>query len=432
MTNIIPYTASPPFNSENLTALKDFSIRSERKEPLHFVGREDLLQITEAKLREARTDTKPDSDGIFLQGAPGAGKTAFLKHLRTRYQDDVVRVVHIEAEDLSNSLDFVSKFYDESHTPVHGGRVRNIGIRVGSALVQAGIRWETIEPSVMDQLGQGVSAWTIIGRLQPEDSSVVFLVCIDEAQRIERDPGSQRNKLAVNLNGANTGRLKVLPVFAGLSDVKSKLSDIGIFRGADRFIPLGALLQDECGEAIGAFFDNADFDLSQRVARANKERIIEALSVASEGWPRHLLCYMKALAQAIVQDQACDIPSGTIDLDAVLDHGHTLRIDYAEDRLDEANLGKFEEVLMDVTSQSPQHHLFLERLEGLANERGIAGADFAHHLDQAIHCGVLERESRRKGTRHVRFPVPSFRTFIMCRGDRQDTLESMREEMRRH
>ena len=316
----------------------------------------------------------------------------------------MVRVVHIEAEDLSHPFDFVSKFYDESHTPVHGGRVRNIGIRVGSALVQAGTRWEKIEPSVMDQLGQGISAWTVIGRLQPEDSSVVFLVCIDEAQRIERDRGSQRNKLAVNLNGANTRRLKVLPVFAGLSDVKSKLSDIGISRGAGRFIPLGALLQDECEDAIGTFFDNADFDLSQRVA----------------------------LAQGIVQDHERNIPSGTIDLDAVLDHDHTLRIDYAEDRLDEANLGRFEEVLMDVTSQSQQNLLLLDHLKALANERGIADADFDHQLDQAIHCGVLERAGRIKGTKYVKFPMPSFRTFITCREDRQDTLESMHEEMRRH
>ena len=75
-------------HSPNLTGLSDFVGSTDREPALFFVGRQDVLgQIKrdlERRLRHWRAGREGAWQGgtWLIQGAPGAGKTALLSHLK--------------------------------------------------------------------------------------------------------------------------------------------------------------------------------------------------------------------------------------------------------------------------------------------------------------------------------------------------------------
>lgn len=66
-------------------AVGDFAERSDRDEPLRFVGREALFRTLERRLRNTRKAGKTLSNGLFIKGAPGAGKSTFLAEVQKRF-----------------------------------------------------------------------------------------------------------------------------------------------------------------------------------------------------------------------------------------------------------------------------------------------------------------------------------------------------------
>ena len=420
---------NPP-DADAIEALREFAASSDRIAPLRFVGRQDLLEDVELQLRATRDKGKSISNGIFIQGAPGAGKTAFLEEIKGRYkEEESACAIWMGAGSLSNLARFIGYFYDPEEMRVKSTR-KKLAFRLGWDNWQVGFDWESIEPSVVQRLQEGVDVWSIIKAVSGSRANHTFIVCIDEAQRVRRDKDSEENTLAVDMHDGDTGSMKVLPVFAGLGDTPQKLNDAGVSREAKDYVNLGALSYEEGVEASEALFDHADFKIRDSFSREDREQVCQAIAIACEGWPRHLHCYLRSFASAIVQDCDRARPTRRIDLDEVFDEGHALRVRYADRRVETADIEDFEGPLMAVAEGSVEQGEFLvDDLRAAALEQGIEREEFRDCLGKSIHCGILERAGSMNGVNLYRFPIPSFHTFMANRKDYARTLANMRREL---
>ena len=387
--DLISFT-NPP-EGEALAAVRDFARRSERVAPLRFVGRDDLFEEVESQVRSTQAQRRSQSNGIFIQGAPGVGKSCFIEALEGVYRDSTVEVLNIEAETLSSPREFVSCFYKH----MEKGKLRNQGgalalsVEVGDARVSAS--WKRAKQSVTEDLANGASVWEVIGEVCEDARDRVFLVCVDEAQRIEADAGSRRNRIGVSMHGAKTGDIKVVPLFAGLGDTSLRLREIGISREPKDFVRLSTLSEGESFEAAEAFFEHDAFDIEQSLSREDRDTMARSFAIASEGWPRHLHCYLRTLAEAIVKDCDLVVSTGQIDFDAVLERGHDLRIGYARKQLRSIQSDAFRFACMDVAGASEEGQaLSVLDLKAAARQRGSSKAQIEKYYDQAVHCGVVE------------------------------------------
>ena len=423
--HIIRY--KPSFSDEAIEELRAFSNRSDRDDPLQFVGRNDLFENVESKIQRVNQTGTSRSNGLFLKGAPGSGKSAFLRELVRRYGDsDTVCAVWTGVDQLTHPVSFLTSLMERDVLEAkEGGRSVQIG---GVSWLPASVTWSSRKTSIIEDVNNGVPVWSIIRSLCDNSATdTVFLLCFDEAQRIEPDEGHDFNRIAVNIHDGNTGQVKVVPVFAGLSDMPNKLKNVKVSRSPDGFTPMPVLSEQERIEAVRKFFTYEKFDMTGQFQTDGKDRIVRSIASASEGWPRHLHCYLKSLAAAIVEDLHRPQPLGQLDLGRVLEAGHEHRIDYAVERLDAANLYEFEEVLMNAAEHSSEPELGYKRLKEGAADLGMETSEFKENLETAISCGILEQSGSKNGDNQYRFPIPSFHTFMANRKEIDLTLKHMEE-----
>ncbi len=423
-------------DAENLAALQGFLRRDDRDEPIAFVGRHGFVEKVRHRLARTREVRHSLSNGLFIQGAPGAGKTALLQHLGQVFgTDENTTIVFVEVDAFSEPLSFVAEFLRAytrtSNISDIAGRSKGAATKAGVdlRLAQLGRDWVEQRQSIAELVNQGLSIWDVLSDTLEPPRDHTFILLVDETQRITEDSPGQGNKIAKRLHGGLTGHVTTLPVFAGLSDMAQALDRVGISRVAETIHALPALSAGESQEAVRAFIENESLGLRETFRLEDREVIIQALARASEGWPRHLHCYLKALGEAIVQESSRRKPRGTIDLNAILDAGHILRIDYCESRMRAAGLKKYARALIDMArrTQSDEvlNHQEIERTA--IRTYGLSATEVEQHFDRAVHCGILEIDLNHgvDGDR-VRFPMPSFANYLRAGGNRPKTLEALR------
>ena len=404
-----------------------FSRRSDRDDPLVYVGRDDLFDIVDDHLTNTQRAQKTLSNGVFLKGAPGAGKSAFLSQIEKKYanQNDI-RVVIVEGESLSNHVRFVSAFYSEAVS--RKLKRDSTNFTIGTSGVNFGADWKDIRQYVHSELNQGCSVWEAIHVLLGEEAKhSTFIVCIDEAQRIKADQGQNTNAVGVQIHGGKTEGIRLMPVFAGLNDTPARLNKAGISREAKSYEALLRLSHEESKTYVKAFFNEASLNMRGKFHENDIENIAETIAVASEGWPRHLHCYQDALAHTLYESVCSE--RNAIGLDAIIHRGNEARIAYAESRLDSAELTEFESVLFEVSKRANKNELSFRDLKEMSFAEGLTREEFQGVLRSAVHCGVIQQCGSHEGVNLYEFPIPSFFTVMRNMKDKERTLADMNREL---
>lgn len=412
-----------PIAPEALSNLASFGKQKDRAAPPAFVGRTEIIEDVEECLRNMQGEGVSSSCGILVSGPPGSGKTSLLHRLCELYGKSIVVPVRISGEDLTRPHLVAAAVLKAAGVPPNElGRSAGMkwGLGLGKTISIARTN-QTDTPAT--RLARQESLWDVVSDMVDVPPETKFLLLVDECQRVERDPDSRHNLIAAQMNDARTGDLKVLPVFAGLSDTKVRLAEAGVSRLAEPSHTLGLLSEEEVREAMAAFFDHELFGVRDAVAPVDRASIAGTLVKASERYPRHLHCYLRGLAAELSRG------AGVIDMDRALDQGHQDRTVYNYDRVQAAQLGHFAKTLAEAAGT-----LLDEFGEFAADELVGLAARQRHPLDEgqaraaigrAIHSGVLEVSPHRPES--LRTPIPSMLTYLEANRDAQAALRRFRE-----
>lgn len=323
--------------------LAELARRSDREKPYAFVGRR-----AERAHFQQRTEQLPPYDGgaggtTLITGAPGAGKTALKDQAVMDFKEAHPSAVEIKVpsdstepphEGMRRFLRQVAHHLVASPDP--SGPEGKVSTEVKGEVNVAVAKGAASESTTYGVLGnpttfQDISATAFKrGEGQPRfGPSSCLLVTMDEAQNVK--PGTWPAHL---LNQAHLqDELPIQVICAGLSDTEDAFDNAGISRPADgHHLRLGPLTSKEASESVVHAvqpLENLGLDLgpggrplAECAARIAKE---------SDGWPKHLHCYMKAMFQQL---KAMPRPSlGLVDLKAVVAAGNKARRTYYDARI---------------------------------------------------------------------------------------------------
>lgn len=391
----------------------------ERDTPLVFKGRTRILARIKRLVRELKQPTFNTNRSLahVIQGAPGAGKTSLLSELERQCTDEKldIRTIRISGKDLKSTNSFIGAMltgFDEAinelttKTTVKRGGGINLEAAKGelSSEREYGSKLESVNFRTV---------WEVLEQVLGRDK--VILLCIDEAQTIRDDERTGTNPILLDFHVGGTGRLRIIPVFAGLNDTSQILSGLGMSRLTDDLVfHLSSLSKQESEDVVLGTLNHVPFGLADRITVEDKTLIATSLRIASDRWPRHLHYYVQGVLREVLEDQERDLPANRIDLNRVLEHGHDARVTYY-DRRAQLLRDDFIEDLMNAVTNNPSN---LEK-----RELGGTEEDF----DDAIHYGLLETEGLG-AKKSINVPIPSLRTFLICRGDFEQTKRSFRQQ----
>ena len=434
----------PYIDSEKRANLGYFVDRLDRTPPPIFVGREDVISQVKRMVSNCRVNSEPaDCFTLVIQGVPGAGKTSLLTEIEKRLGrekegqtkvDDSLVVVNFSGEMFSNELLIahgIIEAYTGEHLDDHAINAPYLSARGKLPVFEATRQTETTARNLEDQIRSAGGLWQpVVNITSINEADTVCLLLIDEAQNIPSSHSmTEKNNIVMNLHGGSrsTRGLKIVPVFAGLSDTESVLASRGISRIDDgACIHLGALTQGEAEELVSRWIRYEPFGLDDKFAESDIFRLSKMIAVASEGWPRHTNTYLKELGRAIL-----DLSEGelTVDLDKVFDRGNDRRMAYYGNRIATGGLGLYEKVIRDAAQKTSDGIVELDSLLEIAIQNyQFTLPDVQRLNDRAVHAGVLEPISYLDRSR-FKFPVPSFFTYVKNDSDTDRFKAIMRKQM---
>ena len=445
MTNEILALNRPYIDDEARANLRSFISAQDRATPPIFVGREEIIEAIVNDVSECRTNT--DEARCFtrvIHGAPGAGKTSLLTEIRHRLRGEKgsvgpLTVVPLARDKLSEkpsvAVEFINAYRgsplnirkDGSSTTTFKFGFKGTGVEHQSV---------TAENTIDEQMQSLGGPWlTILENTSVDQEENVFLLLIDESQNIMGDESNLtgKNTIVTNLHAGflETNGLKIVPVFAGLSDTESVLADRGISRlPRSSSIHLGALTQDETEELVSKWMRHDEFGFEDLFSDTDIRRVSQMIAVASEGWPRHANGYLAELARSVLEHGDGD--ELTIDLNEVFERGHNDRLAYYQKRLTTAKLGGYARAIRDAAQRSTDGIVELATLHAIAEENyRIPSSEVGTLHYKALHSGVLESATDGDEER-FKFPIPSFFTYMHLGRDPAKFNAKMREQLTEH
>ncbi|MCY4655991.1 MAG: ATP-binding protein [Gammaproteobacteria bacterium] len=313
MANDIPLNRE--LRDEEIIQIDQFLEFKDRSDPLVFVGRQTLIDHVIKQTQRLRGEALPESCAIVVRGAPGAGKTSLLKKIaqelsRTEQYHDVL-VIELGTRHLNNPALCIESFMlgmDFKYAKNGLSREERDHWRNGTTgFVSHEEKWIRQSDSVVARLNSEQSTvWSELKRLLDVVTDHVFVVLVDEAQRIQPDRNSNVCEIACNLNDAQTQGIKILPVFAGLSDTRLILSKVGVSRVAegktrqDNSVRDFSLERLSYAESHRFMFDSLKLlGIVDVMDDEDRESMIQQCSLASDGWPRHLHHYLQSCVRHI-------------------------------------------------------------------------------------------------------------------------------------
>ena len=420
MTTQIPL--SRPLSENAKAALDKFYEDGERESPLKFIGRGSLLKRIANRLGHVVGGSKPARNPMVIEGPPGAGKSALLEEMARRNECDEVMPVRLMGQDLSHPLVVAGAFIaaagkdpftlgekTQEQTQGKVGEASFIGMSHGTSTTQG---------PLASLVGQGYSMWTVIKSVTQAPSHSAFLVLIDEAQTVEPKENGKANPILFNMQHGHTDNVNCVLVFGGLEGTITALFDAGASPRLTRsVIRLDGFSGSECKQAIDAFFEHQPFELESAIALKDRQAMRRDIRIASEHYPRHVNCYLAALAHQL---------SGggeAVNWDDVLDLGHWMRIEFCDGLLNQIKGRGLGDVLHHVAESHFESQSI--SLADIANSAQECGVDESPDeiVQLAVHCGVLSAVKKKHDQYH--FPLPSMRTYL-CHKDEDQCLAAMR------
>ena len=390
----------------------------DRGEEPCFVGRTDLFELIDLMV-EAACGGERDSRTAVISGAPGAGKTAFVRELKRRWKDEAV-VIELLPHEMT-PYDLFARTANAVGSSVQEERERRIdvkgGLKIPGVELGAGGTETTTLPGD-DELTErtlGVP-WELLkerfGKHMGGDRPLLLLC--DEAQTLDPDKEATRAMVRSLHRGDldETTPIPVVPVFAGLADTRKTLNDCGLTRiTANNHVPVGRLAPKECKEYALKVLRHLDAEGTQRELSRWADWFVDSC----DGWPKHLRCQMDAVARDMLRADTARLAS--LDAERIAQASSDERNTHYGERLE--------------ATDAPQHRVLFDRLASAANEPGGApilaliklanayGEDEGWPLDgeamveSAVHAGILQT-SPNAPDRYV-CPIPSLAKWLSGR-----------------
>lgn len=425
--------------------LDRFVSDKDRNLPPIFVGREEILESIRKDVESCRENSnRQASYTSVIQGAPGAGKTSLLAEIEKQvtrggrgwFDRKATVVVNMTGGELSNDASVANRFikiYNKEPPNFRTEETTSAKVK-GDALVLGGeASSATREKALEQQIQSAGGVWEVIAeQTQVNKAKTVFIFLIDEAQNIESGDSSieAKNKIAMSLHEGfqSTAGIKIVPIFAGLSNTASVLRSNGVsrLRVGDPTL-LESLTQDESKELVSSWMQYDGFEFDNLFTHSDIARVSSMIAVASEGWPRHAYSYLRGIGQAVLEQQ--DKNNSEINLDEVFERGHAERFSYYRSRVASADLEEYASTISDAAKESTNGVVTRKQLFDLAeNKHRIPVDEYRQSHRDAIQAGILELVSADDETK-LFFPIPSLFTYMQCDRDEQEFKKRMREQM---
>ncbi|MCY3838569.1 MAG: ATP-binding protein [Gammaproteobacteria bacterium] len=271
-----------------------------------FAGRDEECERIEQAVRES-SDGRDQTVFRIIQGAPGAGKTSLLTHLRGQASENRI-YVPLRHRDLVST-----EAVDARIETVLKGRDRAWATGARWALQGAGRAFRAGD--VADEAARRMRCHLA--------ENLELVLTLDEGQAVRESA----HQVLLDLHATGFGRPCTLLV-AGLSHTADVIGSInGISRPSDRAVlNLTALSADECAESTREMLAALCVDAESAVCREAELRIARI----SHGWPQHLHGAQVALLEQLLGN---DGDLGQVDYAKVREESDRRRIDYYEARL---------------------------------------------------------------------------------------------------
>ena len=406
-------------------ALQDFAEDRDRGKARYFVGRTEIINRITRDLKRClknqgiRSDNWSDQTTV-LQGAPGAGKSALLEHLKTELPQRIqsaqpLRFCQLSTKDLASDPSWQKKLAEA----LKPGSKQQLEI-TESVQLQGGLNTGFLQAGGQVTEHKPLLTWDrLLTRYQtkPQDFHPVILL-IDEIQNVpEQDPQSPE---AATLRGfhENPCQLPVFPVYGGLGYSEDRLKALGLSRlTMERVTTLPRLPPEDCQLAVARFLDDPEFGI--QYLNKHQQYWQTQIATLSNGWPQHLTICLKALANAIAQTPRHELD--TIDAGNVVRDIQTGKHHYYQGRLrnrklqDQAKLAGIGVILVARHEQIDIAGLG-DKLETIAGHLGQQQPGFALPAHQTgkqfvqamVESGLLHKKNEYE----IEVPIPSLVTYI--------------------
>ena len=413
------------------TPLERFVDGGDREYPPHFVGRDKQLKAASAVIRATHAATEgqpvPQGQTLVIHDAPGAGKTAFLNHIRhvTRATPSgwfsrllanapaPPLVLEIEAPHFQSECLLIEAILAHSKSSYEAfarhaerrGKTREFH---ASTTISAIPEFHSVLADSLGPPGAPASLVNLAGDLPAARWTQSVVLLHDEVQSLPRDavPGLLRLH-------KNAALLPICVILAGLPDSVPHLQRNGFSRfAAGNILALGALAPSETADAVKVF--HKTFSLGSPPSWTDEAHDL------TQGWPAHLHAYLAAYGREMLLRRPTGAPP---DPDAVRDDYQSRQIAYYESRT-AYGLSSAPEFYAEVMRAIPPHGASESAI--LADIRNVSRRfPDPDQLRPATPREVLALMQRRGALaptsipNALNCPIPSFRTYLIQQGDRQ-------------
>lgn len=399
----------------DLERLREFVAERDRNAAWFFVGR--TVEIDEVEntcalaFRRFREGKALAGTTRLFQGAPGAGKTALLRHLRKRWEQSgdekplpLLADRPTLADPVALALDIAELLNPDKarqfRQTVTRGRTATVGL---GPLSGGGTQAMTTAPPL--------AGFSELRRsFPPADWSRPICLMVDEIQNLDRNEGKTLESLHLSVDG-----LPIVPVLAGLSSSQAALTRRGgisrLSRGAVR--TLGCLEAGQPAEALKRML--ACFRIETE--NMDAERWAVLLERISDCWPQHLQNALSALGEGLVKVGGVLAAVGE---DATIRRARTWRLETYRLRRSPEMRGAVilvGHLMAAVRDGGLYRHQVVDTIRARIRDRpegssarhlpaGMSPEDFLEHL---IHRGALQEGEDDR----LVCPIPSFRLFLI-------------------
>ncbi len=396
---------------------------SERGEPIAFAGREEILGAI-SEIAHLLKDGASEGQTFVIGGAPGAGKTSLVRESARRLQGQGIASVVCPSPSGDGDIDALVWRIAASLTGIEKEKLRSAYRKRFSGSVSVAELGGVSGSYESERKEPTLRSFDDIKLLTNKPLVNPVVVFIDEAQNIRDD-----SKAAVLVNALHTQfEFPILLVCTGLANTYDRLHQVGLTRPAeDNVFALDVLRREDAqtavrqalrviaGTGVARSHDGDDHDQSKRPA------LIDAIATASDNWPRHLTCYLRAVCEALIGQSSPDFSA--LDIDAVLARGNGFRQSYYENRLASSELpaGIIAHLYREMNAH-PLHRDACEDVLELAiqNQRQTGHIALQRKFptgkdafENALRAGLLTVQ----GNEPCRIPIPSLETFVFEKAD---------------
>ena len=385
-----------------------------RSTPPYYAGRTEILSNIEDACTSIwrchqRQVAQTKGKTRLIYGAPGAGKSSTLMHLRDVWCQDRFATSDRDGSARTGPTPVMMYICD--------GTFFNSIERFCDLLVN------TVAPERSEKFSRLIrkSGGTIMGLravarvLRPNDWTRPVVICIDEAQKIAGDLYSPEGRMLSTLH-ANDLDLPVLVVLVGLSDSIKRTEQLGLSRLIVRCVhSLDCLTDSELEELKLGFCEHFDIDLSAHAKQ------FDALVKRTDGWPIHIQNTLYEFSQVYL---SVDGDIGKVEFVEVERLSQGARTRYFRSRMS-SEMEDSDLLLAAIMTEMEQPITQLgvlalieklrrkdEFVEG-TGEHLPQGITVESYYDHLTHRGALhERDS---GVVYVvECPIPGFRQFLIA------------------